>query len=104
MSGTSEYDLNWESVPFTTCYPTNADYVIEKPICLEEMIEKAEQVTNDIGTPPFLRVDFYVIDGQLYFGEITFYHGSGTEKLMPKEWNTALGDMIDLSDDLDEKI
>ena len=37
-------------------------------------------------------------------GELIFYHGPGTEKFMPEEWNTALGDMIDLSDVLDEKI
>lgn len=90
------YDLNWEYVPFTTCYPTNADHVVEKPVCLDEMIEKAEQVTNDIGTPPFLRVDFYVIDGRLYFGELTFYHGSGTEKFMPAEYDRILGDLMSL--------
>ena len=96
--------MNWEYVPFTTCYPTNADHVIEKPICFDEMINKAEQVTKDIGTPAFLRVDFYIINCKLYFGELTFYHGSGTEKFMPEEWNTALGGMIDLSDVLDKKL
>ena len=53
------YSTDWTYVPFTTNYPTNPDYVIEKPKCLDEMIRCAEYLTKEAGNPPFLRVDFY---------------------------------------------
>ena len=45
---------------------------------------------------PFLRVDFYEVNGKLYFGELTFYPASGFGEFYPSEWNNTLGDLIDL--------
>ena len=45
---------------------------------------------------PHLRVDFYNINGQIYFGELTFHHDSGIVPIEPKEWDYKLGDMIKL--------
>ena len=38
----------------------------------------------------------YVIDGNVYFGEITFYPASGLGLFTPAEWNLKLGEMIKL--------
>ena len=46
---------------------------------------------------PHVRVDFYEINGKLYFGELTFYTGSGMIPFKNEEWNKKLGDLIDLS-------
>ncbi len=43
-----------------------------------------------------LRTDFYVVDGQIYFGEITFFHGSGFDPFDPPEYDRKFGDMIRL--------
>ncbi len=43
---------------------------------------------------PHLRVDFYNICGNIYFGELTFHHDSGIVPFEPKEWEYKLGDMI----------
>ena len=43
---------------------------------------------------PFVRVDFYEINGKMYFGELTFYPASGFGEFTPYEWNRKLGDMI----------
>lgn len=91
------YDLEWNYVPFTTLYPTNPNREIAKPICLERLIESAEVLAKAAGTPHFVRVDFYVINDQIYFGEMTFYHGSGYEKFYPEEYGEKLGDLIKLS-------
>lgn len=42
------------------------------------------------------RVDFYEIDGRVYFGEMTFTTHSGTCEWEPPELNDSLGDMIKL--------
>ena len=45
---------------------------------------------------PFVRVDFYEINTKIYFGELTFYPGSGYISFEPEEWNKKLGDMLEL--------
>ena len=45
-------------------------------------------------TFPFLRVDFYEVEGRLYIGELTFCPGSGFEPFYPEEWDTILGNMV----------
>ena len=41
-----------------------------------------------------MRVDFYQVDGKVYFGEITFYPEGGLGSFNPKEWDYILGDWI----------
>ena len=43
---------------------------------------------------PHLRVDFYNINGKIYFGELTFHHDSGIVPFEPEEWEYKLGNMI----------
>lgn len=90
------YTLKWEYVPFTTCYPTNSKHKIEKPYNLDRLIRAAEQLAHAAGDPKFVRVDMYVIGKRIYFGEMTFYHGSGYEKFMPKEYDNYLGQFIEI--------
>lgn len=44
----------------------------------------------------YVRVDFYDVDGQLYFGEITLFHGSGYDEFFPKEYDYHYGKMLKL--------
>ena len=53
----------------------------------------AEKLSADI---PHARIDFYEVDGKVYFGEITFYHWSGMTPFDPPEWDEILGDWIAL--------
>ena len=41
-------------------------------------------------------MDFYEIDNKPYFGEMTFYPGSGMEEFTPRKWDDILGDWIEL--------
>lgn len=59
------------------------------------MIRLAEKLSENI---PFLRSDFYEINGRLYFGELTFFPGSGLEEFTPEEWDKRLGHFIMLPD------
>lgn len=86
------YDLDWNVMPFERHYP-KAQKPIPKPQSYEQMIAFAERLSRDI---PFVRVDFYEINGQVYFGELTFYPGAGLEEFAPEEWDYRLGSWITL--------
>ena len=45
---------------------------------------------------PHLRVDLYEVDGQIYFGELTFSHWGGFVPFEPSEWDDILGSWINL--------
>lgn len=47
------------------------------------------------GTPQ-LRVDFYEVDGKIYFGEMTFFHCSGFATFRPADWDRLLGSWVTL--------
>lgn len=42
----------------------------------------------------FVRVDFYEINGKMYFGEITFYPASGFGALEPEDTDAWLGKLL----------
>ena len=80
-------------MPFKRKYPVSTK-VIEKPINYEEMIQCAEKLSEGL---VFARIDFYEINGKVYFGEITLYPGCGFEEFDPYEWDLKLGSLIDLT-------
>lgn len=68
-----------------------AEILPEKPECFEEMKQVAAVLSEGV---PQLRVDFYQVNGNIYVGELTLYHGSGLTKTTPREWNQRLADWI----------
>ena len=72
------------------------DLRIQKPDNLKKMIELSERLAKNIS---FIRVDFYNINGKIYFGELTFYPASGLEKFEPEKWDVKLGEWIKLPAD-----
>ncbi len=64
---------------------------VEKPLKFDEMKRLASALSEGF---PFVRVDFYLVGGQIYFGEMTFYHASGFFPITPKEMNKKLCDML----------
>lgn len=60
---------------------------------LDEMKQLARKLSKGF---PFIRIDFYNINGRVYFGEMTFFHDDGIVPLTPREWDRRLGDMINL--------
>ena len=46
---------------------------------------------------PHARVDLYNVNGKIYFGEITFYHGGGVNNIEPQEIAFEMGNWINLS-------
>lgn len=74
----------------------NSDIIPSRPVLFDSLKVIAEKLSAGI---PFVRVDMYVINGQIYFGELTFFHNAGFIKVHPEQWEKTLGDWIDISQD-----
>ena len=87
------FDEKFNHLPFKNGH-ANASKKIVKPENFKEMIEIAEKLSKNI---PHVRIDLYNVNGQIYFGEYTFYHWSGMMPFEPEEWDYKFGKWIDLS-------
>ena len=88
------FDINFVPLNLTWGCP-NSTIKPSKPKCFDEMVKAAEILAK--GTVE-LRVDFYEVNGKAYFGEMTFFDGSGFEIIDPDEWDNKFGEMIKLPD------
>jgi len=84
------FDMDFNHLPFTIDHEM-ADVPPEKPKNFEKMKCLAAELSK--GTPQ-LRVDFYEVDGQVYFGEMTFFHCSGMAPFHPGSWDKTFGDWV----------
>lgn len=73
------------------------NFTIPKPICMDDMFEIASQLSKGI---PFVRVDLYQSNNQIYFGEMTFYPDSGFDKNITREADLYFGSLINLQKNL----
>lgn len=86
---------DWSKAPFISDMKYHKEGLyIEKPGNLEEMLTIATKLSQEF---KFIRVDLYSVNDKIYFGELTFYHGSGYEPIYPEEYNFWLGDLLDLN-------
>lgn len=75
------------------CYPRNPDINVQLPAQFDEMLGIVRRLADGF---PFVRVDLYVHNGKVYFGEMTFHPSGGYSLIEPFEWERKLGDMINL--------
>jgi len=87
------FDTNWNLMNIREG-GHRIDEKIPKPKNLSLMLDYAKKLAADI---PFVRIDFYEINNNVYFGEITFFPAGGYEKFEPEEWDYKFGELIDLS-------
>lgn len=66
---------------------------IPKPNCFEEMKSVASSLSKGL---PEARVDLYEVNGNVYFGEITFFHHGGVVPFHPDKWDYVFGTWITL--------
>jgi hypothetical protein len=81
-----QYTPEWEylnvrgNMPQASCRP--------KPENLERMVAMAESLGAHFDA---VRVDLYLVDGNIYFGELTNYHMSGRFMWTPASFNYEMG-------------
>jgi hypothetical protein len=93
------YDKEWSPLYFTfAAKKKNIENMrgdeIEPPLSYKLMIEFAEKIASLYA---YIRVDFYDVDGKLYFGEVTHHHGGGYDRFTPVEWDFKWGEMVELN-------
>lgn len=88
------FDMEYNHLPFTNGHP-NAKVLPKKPQNFDLMHELADKLSKGI---PQVRIDFYEVDGRVYFGEMTFFHWSGLKPFKPNEWDRKFGEWIRLPD------
>ena len=83
-------DFNW--LDFTWGY-SHAEVHPRKPEQFEKMVAIVEKLAKGL---PHIRVDLYDCNGKIYFGELTFFDGSGFDKIEPLEWDYKIGKLLKL--------
>ncbi|MFC2159676.1 ATP-grasp fold amidoligase family protein [Actinomycetota bacterium] len=82
------FDMQWNKLPVSQHYP-NSEYDIQKPNKFTEMVECARKLSENI---PHVRVDLYLdANNNIFFGELTFCHFSGSERFEPDEFDKYFG-------------
>lgn len=93
------YDVEWNEMNFQYD-DENSGRKIEKPKNLKEMLEISKVLSEEF---EHVRVDFYEVDGKLYFGELTFFTASGSGKFNPEKYDEIIGSWLHL-DGINEAI
>lgn len=87
------YDTDWKEMDITQAGQLRSKEILPKPACLQEMLDKSALLSRGI---PTVRVDWYIINGRLYFGELTFFDGSGMDLFDDPQVERTVGSWINL--------
>ena len=85
------FDLDWNPSPVFR-YEMQTE-LFECPKTLETMLEYARILAKPY---PFVRVDFYEVDGNIYFGELTFTPTGCLATYYTDEAQVKLGELLDV--------
>lgn len=70
---------------------SNSSRITRSPAELPQMLDAAKRLAKPFG---YCRVDFYLHDGGLYVGELTFTPGAGECVFYPVQWDWTLGSLF----------
>lgn len=87
------FDMDWKHLDIKRPRHGNSSRAIPRPACHEMMMTLASGLSESL---PFARIDFYEIDGRIYFGEITLFPANGLERFIPDKWDGILGGWMNL--------
>lgn len=83
------YSMNWDRVQDRVCEDMTIN--VPRPTVLNEMVEIAEKLAKPF---PHVRVDFYLVDDRIIFGELTFTTSGKVlvnyKKEVLKQWGDEL--------------
>lgn len=86
------YDTDWNPINISYFSPNRKN--IEKPKLLTELLTIAKTLAQEF---PYVRVDLYISNNQIYFGELTFRPYGGFMRFQPESFDVKLGQYLDLS-------
>ena len=91
--GLGIFTPDFELLPYNRTDEKPLQRTLCKPVNYDKMIECAQKLSKPF---PHARVDLYNVDGEIRFGEITFFDGSGYMKYDPDKFDHLLGDAFAL--------
>lgn len=86
------FDMDFNHLALTNGHPCAKEHPAI-PATINTMKLLAEKLSKGI---PHLRVDFYEVNGKVYFGELTFSHWGGFVPFNPSSWDKKFGDWINI--------
>lgn len=86
------YDADFNHLDLIQIHPMSGKN-LPRPLNFEIMRALASKLSKGI---PQVRVDFYNINGNIYFGELTFFHHGGIIPFHPEKWDYIFGSWIKL--------
>lgn len=86
----SYYDEYWSKKEFSHAKPIHQG-LIDKPKSLDEMFEICKKLSKNL---PYIRVDFFYVNNNIYVGELTCYPGNGMEPFSDYAWDLRLGELL----------
>lgn len=87
------YDINWREINGKTGDFLDQDKKTDKPEKLEDLIKYSRKLSSNFN---HVRVDFFIENNVIYFGELTFASGSGFDKFSSKQLELEFGDCLKL--------
>ena len=91
------FDMEFNQIPYRRMDFAPITQKLEKPKNFDKMVEYARILSKDF---PHVRVDFYNIDGQIVFGELTFHNAGGYTVFEPDEFDFIMGQKFMLPDNI----
>ncbi len=86
------FDSSWNMLPFTWDNIMGGipkiEIIPDRPIHLDLMLTYARALSKDF---KYVRVDLYLVDAIIYFGELTFHHDSGLGVFRPDSYDKLFG-------------
>lgn len=87
------FDMQFNKLPVKRSFYEDSHRKIIKPFGFDKMIAIAEVLSKGFR---HVRVDLYNVNGQVYFGELTFYPCGGFQKFIPEDYDLKFGDWLEL--------
>ena len=87
------FDTDWNLMRCNRPGHQKSETPIPKPEKLSEMLDLSIKLAENI---PFVRVDFYIVNNQIFFGEMTFFPAGGVKPFIPESWDSVFGSWLQL--------
>ncbi len=90
--GTDTFDLQWQKPPFAV-NRADSGRITERPSNFDEMADCARRLSRGW---PFVRVDFFGVEGRTIFQELSWHPAAGTSRFIPESYDRYWGDQLTL--------
>lgn len=87
------FDIEWNHISVLNHYPNSVEN-IPRPDKLDDILEYSRILSAGF---PHMRVDFYIEQNKVIFGECTFFHSAGNGAFEPAEFDYEMGKYLDLT-------